>query len=41
VREGSDLQALAATGVAATISGRALLEQRLTSEELEPFLLNA
>ena len=41
VRAGDDLRALAATGVAATISGRALLEQRLTAEELEPFLPNA
>lgn len=41
VRAGSDLQALAVTGVAATISGRALLEQRLTAAELAPFLPNA
>ena len=41
VRAGSDLHALAVTGVAATISGRALLEQRLTAEELAPFLPNA
>lgn len=34
----ADLHALAATGVAAVISGRALLEGRLKPEELEPFL---
>ena len=34
----ADLQALAATGVAAAISGRALLEGRFTAEELVPFL---
>jgi len=33
-----DLVALAGTGVAAVISGRALLEGRLTAEELAPFL---
>jgi phosphoribosylformimino-5-aminoimidazole carboxamide ribotide isomerase len=33
-----DLHALAATGVAAVISGRALLEGRLGSQELAPFL---
>jgi phosphoribosylformimino-5-aminoimidazole carboxamide ribotide isomerase len=41
VRVGEDLRALAAIGVAAAISGRALLEQRLSAEELEPFLPNA
>lgn len=41
VRAGADLHALAATGLAATISGRALLEQRLTAGELAPFLPNA
>jgi phosphoribosylformimino-5-aminoimidazole carboxamide ribotide isomerase len=34
----TDLHALAATGAASVISGRALLEGRLTAEELEPFL---
>jgi len=34
----ADLHALAATGVASVISGRALLEGRLTAEELTPFL---
>jgi len=34
----ADLHALATTGAAAVISGRALLEGRLNPEELEPFL---
>src|SRR5258706_2297612 len=34
----ADLHALAAAGVAAAISGRALLEQRLPLEGLQPFL---
>jgi phosphoribosylformimino-5-aminoimidazole carboxamide ribotide isomerase len=38
VSSSADLHALAATGVAAVISGRALLEGRLTAEELVPFL---
>jgi len=38
VSEARDLHTLAATGVAAVISGRALLEGRLKPEELEPFL---
>jgi phosphoribosylformimino-5-aminoimidazole carboxamide ribotide isomerase len=38
VSNAADLQALAATGVAAAISGKALLEQRMTVEELQPFL---
>jgi phosphoribosylformimino-5-aminoimidazole carboxamide ribotide isomerase len=33
-----DLHALATTGVAAVVSGRALLEGRLVAAELEPFL---
>jgi phosphoribosylformimino-5-aminoimidazole carboxamide ribotide isomerase len=33
-----DLHALAATGAAAVISGRALLEGRLSAQEIEPFL---
>ncbi len=41
VRGAEDLRALAATGVAAAISGRALLEERLAVEELTPFLPNA
>jgi phosphoribosylformimino-5-aminoimidazole carboxamide ribotide isomerase len=35
---GADLHALAATGVAAVISGRALLEGCLVAEEVAPFL---
>jgi phosphoribosylformimino-5-aminoimidazole carboxamide ribotide isomerase len=38
VSAASELHALAATGVAAVISGRALLEGRLTPGELVPFL---
>jgi phosphoribosylformimino-5-aminoimidazole carboxamide ribotide isomerase len=38
VSEARDLHALATTGVAAVISGRALLEGRLKPEELQPFL---
>ena len=41
VRNAADLAALAAVGVAAAVSGKALLEQRMTSEELRPFLPNA
>ncbi len=41
VRDASDLTALARTGVAGAVSGKALLEQRITSEELRPFLLDA
>jgi phosphoribosylformimino-5-aminoimidazole carboxamide ribotide isomerase len=38
VSRAADLHALAATGVAAVISGRALLEGRLVAEEVAPFL---
>ena len=38
VSNAADLHALGATGVAAVISGRALLEGRLNAEELVPFL---
>jgi phosphoribosylformimino-5-aminoimidazole carboxamide ribotide isomerase len=38
VRDAADLAALAATGVAAAVSGKALLEGRLTPEEMKPFL---
>jgi phosphoribosylformimino-5-aminoimidazole carboxamide ribotide isomerase len=38
VRDARDLAALAALGVAAAISGKALLEGRFTTEELQPFL---
>jgi phosphoribosylformimino-5-aminoimidazole carboxamide ribotide isomerase len=41
VRDASDLAALSQTGVAAAVSGKALLEERITSEELRPFLPNA
>jgi phosphoribosylformimino-5-aminoimidazole carboxamide ribotide isomerase len=38
VRDAADLAALAATGVAAAVSGKALLEGLLTAEEMKPFL---
>jgi phosphoribosylformimino-5-aminoimidazole carboxamide ribotide isomerase len=38
VRDGADLAALAGTGVAAAISGRALIEERISPEEFAPFL---
>jgi phosphoribosylformimino-5-aminoimidazole carboxamide ribotide isomerase len=41
VRDASDLETLAGTGVAGAVSGKALLEQRITSEELRPFLQDA
>jgi phosphoribosylformimino-5-aminoimidazole carboxamide ribotide isomerase len=41
VRDAADLAALAAAGAAATISGKALLEGRITPEELRPFLRGA
>jgi phosphoribosylformimino-5-aminoimidazole carboxamide ribotide isomerase len=41
VRDAADLAALAKVGVAAAISGRALLEGRMTAEELKPFLRDA
>ncbi len=41
IRDARDLQGLAARGAAAAISGKALLEQRIPSEELRPFLPNA
>jgi phosphoribosylformimino-5-aminoimidazole carboxamide ribotide isomerase len=41
VGSGDDLRALADTGVAAAISGRALLEGRIPAKELAPFLPNA
>lgn len=40
VRDTSDLEALAATGVAGAVSGKALLEGRLTDEEIRRFLPN-
>ena len=41
VSDGADLVALAATGAAAVISGRALLEHRIPPAELAPFLPSA
>ncbi|HJR70359.1 MAG TPA: 1-(5-phosphoribosyl)-5-[(5-phosphoribosylamino)methylideneamino]imidazole-4-carboxamide isomerase [Gammaproteobacteria bacterium] len=41
VRDAADLAALAAAGVAATVSGKALLEGRLRPEEIRPFLRGA
>jgi phosphoribosylformimino-5-aminoimidazole carboxamide ribotide isomerase len=41
VRAAGDLWALADGGAAAVVSGRALLEQRMTLEELRPFLPGA
>jgi phosphoribosylformimino-5-aminoimidazole carboxamide ribotide isomerase len=41
VRDAADLKALAALGLPAAISGKALLEQRISPEELRPFLPNA
>jgi phosphoribosylformimino-5-aminoimidazole carboxamide ribotide isomerase len=41
IRDGADLAALAATGVAAAVSGRALLEHRIPLAEMKPFLPNA
>ena len=41
VHSAADLEALAATGVAAAISGKALLEKRIRFEEIRPFLPNA
>lgn len=41
VSTGADLRELATTGAAAAISGRALLEERIAAEELEPFLPGA
>jgi phosphoribosylformimino-5-aminoimidazole carboxamide ribotide isomerase len=41
VRSGADLAALAATGVAAAVSGKALLDGALTLQEMRPFLPGA
>ena len=38
VRHVADLEALRTVGVAGTVSGKALLEGRMTREELQPFL---
>jgi len=41
VRDAADLRLLASSGVAAAISGKALLENRISPEEMKPFLPNA
>lgn len=41
VRDAADLAALAQLGVAGAVSGKALLEERISSEELRPFLHDA
>lgn len=41
VRDATDLAALARLGVAAAVSGRALREERMTQEDLRPFLPDA
>ena len=41
VRNAADLAALAEIGVSAAVSGKALLEERITPEELRPFLPDA
>lgn len=41
VRDAADLRLLAETGAAAAISGKALLEGRISPEEMKPFLPNA
>jgi phosphoribosylformimino-5-aminoimidazole carboxamide ribotide isomerase len=41
VRDAADLDALTAAGVAATVSGKALLEGRLQPKEIRPFLRGA
>jgi phosphoribosylformimino-5-aminoimidazole carboxamide ribotide isomerase len=41
VRDALDLAALAQVGIAAAVSGTALLEDRIPSKELEPFLPDA
>lgn len=41
IRDSADLQALAACGAGAAISGKALLENLIPLEELRPFLPNA
>jgi phosphoribosylformimino-5-aminoimidazole carboxamide ribotide isomerase len=41
VRDGADLEALARIGVAAAVSGKALLEERIRPEELRTYLPDA
>jgi len=41
IRDARDLHALAQAGAAAAISGKALLEELIPREDLQPFLPNA
>ena len=41
IRSAQDLQALARVGVSAAVSGKAVIEERISSEELRPFLPDA
>jgi phosphoribosylformimino-5-aminoimidazole carboxamide ribotide isomerase len=41
IRDARDLHALADTGAAAAVSGKALLEELIPAEDLQPFLRNA
>ena len=41
IRNAADLQALADLGLTAAVSGKALLEERMTQKELQPFLPDA
>jgi phosphoribosylformimino-5-aminoimidazole carboxamide ribotide isomerase len=41
VRDAADLAALAGTGVTAAVSGKALVEERISYEELRPYLRDA
>ena len=41
VRDAGDLAALAESGVAAAISGKALLELKISTTEMEPYLQSA
>jgi phosphoribosylformimino-5-aminoimidazole carboxamide ribotide isomerase len=41
IRDAADLRALREVGAAAAISGKALLEDLIPAEELQPFLRNA
>ncbi len=41
VRDAADLEALAGLGMAAAVSGKALIEGRIAPEEIEPFLPGA
>jgi len=41
IRDARDLRALARTGVKAAISGKALLDELIPLEDLQPFLPNA